>query len=511
MSILRLVPLLLFLVSSLQASDDFDRLLRSCFTESSPELRQTLLQAGTGTETSSFAIVHLWMLSEDEKYMGTFDQAYASFRKNFPESQYSGAADYFRARLLIRNHRNIEAAEALLPLLDGSKSQTSIHAENLLQDLVVERLQIQDLETLQTESLTPAAHQFLSAQIGDRTLHKRLGVVLPLKGVDANLGQAYMNGIELALSYKDKGWEIIWLDCESDPVLAHHQLRSLSNRDDLDLLLIPGEPAYAAAACGLDSKLVVLPWYEGETLQSSHMTQLNASPATYGTAMASLALDSLHMDHLITLAPATRYGKTMVDQLMAEIHLRRPDMEVGPPQWYFPGTPDMRRQLENLAIYESAFDSLSMSILFARDDDMESLVPQLAWANPQGLILSNSPFLGAQGQQAMSSFANQLLILADWTSHFNRPSQSWLIRELELREGRTPLPSESLAFESLVLLMEAGDVAQASSNSLRSTLAKLDLPSAFGGRFIMHDNSNGHLSLYAWNGLRFRPVGGLQP
>jgi hypothetical protein len=502
------------LVPSAHASEDMDRLLKTCFQDTSPALRQTLIQAGQvadSEEASTFSIIELWNLSEDESSaLGHFESAYTAFFSNFPDSRYADAADFFYARALLRSGDFYGSAVRLLPLLDAP-TPVSEHSEGLLTQLCLSNLSISDLEKLLQKSRSSRSRTFLERRIGGRRLYKRMGVVLPLKGRDTALGQAFLNGLELALRYQNEGWEIEWLDCESDPILAHKQLKNLSKKGNLDLLLLPGEAAYAAAACGFDDLPIVLPWYEGESLMNTGLTQLNASPETYASAMVAMTLDSLERTHVVTLAPATRFGKLQVEAFMETLLAQAPDIEVGPAQWYFPGASDMRRQLENLVIYESAFDSLCVSILFADEKDMDSLLPQLAWANPQGFLLGNSPFLAAHGNQAMSNFADQLFVLADWTPALNRPSQSWLRHEIETREGRDILANEALAFESFVLVMEAAKVAEARQSSLKSALSSLDLPSAYGGRFVMREQSNSHLMLLAWNGFRFLPVSGLQP
>lgn len=500
--------LLLLLLPAARASADLDRAVRLAGEADSAAEFQALVAEGVaagGTEASAWELLDLWQRLERGKDADPLP-VWRAWRDRWPASGYRDWADWWCSRALVRAGRFEEAA-ALLPELAAASSSAELRrrASALGEALLDGPLGAARAEALAARMSEPG-RSWLAERIGARRVRRRLGLVLPLKGEQAALGRQLLTGAEAALKALP-GWSLDVADCESDPVLALTLLRGFSNGGRVDAVLLPGDPACVAAA-GFGSRVpVLLPWYEGHPLADADdaLFQCNADEETLAEGWAALLVDSLDTRQLVTFAPATRRGRRLVERTVAKVRQRRPDIELGMPQWYFPGAQDLRRQLENVAIYENSFDSLSVSLVVGRDADMGTLVPQLAWANPAHVVVGGAAFLseGARVPE-LASLAGQLLVLSDWWPDAEIPAWQRFGREQEIVAGRAPTSLEAQGFEAVRVAGLCGESAAASGRGFRATLETLDLPSVYGGRLRVERHQNASLRLLAWDGRRFR-------
>jgi ABC-type branched-subunit amino acid transport system substrate-binding protein len=472
------------------------------------ELR-ALVAAGLaegGAHASSWELLDLWLRLERDRSADPLPD-WQRFRGRWPNSRYLPWADWWCARALIRAGRGAEGLALLAGLAAGGpEHELRTRATRLADRLLAGTLSHAEAEAL-LDSLEEPGRSWLDTRLGERRIHRRLGLVLPLKGPDAEHGRQLLSGAEAALRGRP-GWRLEVADCESDPVLAWILLRELAARGDLDALLLPGDPAYVAAASFGSPIPVLLPWYEGQPLAGADgaLFQFNADEETLAAGWADLLAGELAARQLITVAPATRHGRRLMEALERQLLQRGAEIETGMPQWYFPGALDLRRQLENLAIYEGAFDSSSVSLVVGVEEDMATLVRQLAWANPRHQVLGSAAFLAESARvPELSALGGQLLILSDWQPGAAiEPWQSWQ-REQEIVAGRAPTTREARGYESARLAVVCGELAAASGRSFRSVLETLNQPSLYGGRIRLQDRHNAQLLRLDWDGRSFRP------
>ncbi len=510
--------LALVLFCSAGAAQELRRTVNAIRLGESPELIQTLVeqgQAAAGADASSWDLLELWLCLQQTPG-ADFQFAWERYHRNWPRSRYLGYADYLRAQNFLVTEEIHAGVRQLLELQSSPEPALADRAGRLLDRVLEESLGREAIGALSREyTQGDACRQWLDNWLQTHNLHFRLAAILPLKGVDAALGHRYLAGMETALALADSSlgaWSLEVHDCESDPLRARQQAHQIEAEGGVDCVLVPGAPVYAAAVAGCLSLPVLFPWYEGDNLLEADpdFYQLNSRPRTRAAAMADLAVDSLHVKRVITLAPATRSGKQLVDSLSTRLIELDPEVELGPPQWYFPGAQDMRRQLENLSIYETAFDSLDAVVVFSRPEDVAVLVPQLAYADLQCTVLGDASLISARDIKELGTLSDQLLVVSDWLPNPRKAVWGSFLEEFRRREMRSPELEEQLAFESTRLATEVAELARRSGGTFRNCLDTADLPSAYGGRMMLRARSNGHLLLLRWDGWAFRAIGGME-
>jgi hypothetical protein len=511
-------------VISAAESTNLEKLIKAIRHEQNEAVIKTLITAGDNEPEeyrSTYALCRLWLLERDttgdsgQKFM----EARETFHEKWPNSEYHNFIEYMYARWLIRNDQSIKAADKLLDLLNQKNEELLIKRSTaLLNDLFSFDLGVSGADALLLKRIDRVSRDYLENWSGGRFINRSFGVVLPLKGVDSAAGKEMLRGIELGIQLESspdlqQNWKMEIFDCESDPVLAQLQMKKLSARTNLDFIISLGEPEYVAAA-GFGSKTpIVFPWFGGEEFAEidAALFRLNVPNDITSGAMATLVCDSLNMNSVIAIAPATRHGKHMVEELNQILIQKNPFIEFGPPQWYFPGAQDMRRQLENVAVFDAAFDSSSCIITFMDSAEMEVFLPQLAYADPQGIVIGGAEFIEHADIPELKSLDGQLLILSDWYSPDGHQRWSAMEKEFNRLESRQPVLANKVGYESARLLMRCGDAAALANRSYRASLENLQLPSSFGGRFMMFNRANSHLLLLSYYSRRFHVLGGISP
>ncbi|MCB9474655.1 MAG: ABC transporter substrate-binding protein [Candidatus Delongbacteria bacterium] len=497
-------------------------------TQSSP--RQVLEQALAGADPASLApliqqglaenqskdpsrmadwkLLDLWRLEESGQ-VAAFDAALSTFKGSAPGAERVSYADWLQVRSLARRGSSLQAARSGCTLWLGLASDSPLLPR------------VQSFTTrVCHDGLNAPQRRELALWLGEErlarlpglellpSLHHRIAAVLPLRGHDGRMGRELLAGLEAAFAaHADGDWELVLRDCESDPLLAHQQLSALSG-EELDAVIVPGEPGYAAAAAFGAPFPVIFPWYSGNGLSQadSSFYQFNTPAAHKLDELLDLAEHTLDLHNLISLIPANRAGNQLQDRL-EEAALSR-GMELGPPQWYLPGTKDARRQMENLCIYADAFDFNDGLLVLPLPEDADVLIPQLAAANPDGWMLGDATFLEGENPQRLSVFRDHLLVVSDWLPAAGLDGSGPFMNQVRVKEGREASRNETVGFECARLLLLAGQAAAEEGRSFREALEHLDLPSAYGGDFRLEQRVNQGLRTLIWDGSRFTPWGG---
>jgi ABC-type branched-subunit amino acid transport system substrate-binding protein len=463
------------------------------------------LKDASPEQTSTWRMLEVWLRMKQSSRSGL--QSLAAFGQDYPQSRYTPYLSLFAASGLAREEEFLAACSKLLPLLDHTDQELGALARGDL-EVLYSMLAEDERGTLLAAAGSRSQLAFLES-LAKKAIQRRIGLVLPLSGEDAEAGLELMAGAraawEAALAGQP-GWALVVEDCESDPVLAQAQLRALS--ESCDALIVLGQPEYVAAAGFASPVPVLFPGYDGRPLDAEKLGffQFHADPAHLASAYAELAIDSLGLKRLITLAPASLSGKRFTEALMSEAMQRDSLVEFGQPQWYFAGAQDMRRQLENLCLYENAFDSLAAALVFVRQEDLKVFVPQMAWADPAHLLIANSALLDARDIFELRSLDGQLLVIADWLPNTRIEAMEAWRQELMDLEGRAASLLEEQAYESTRLLLLAGSMARQESRSMADVLQGLTVPSLFGGTLEMDGHHNNSLKWLELSGNSFRPL-----
>lgn len=484
--------------------------LEQALAGADPASLQVVIEEGLRKDPQrapDWRLLELWRLGETGQ-AEAFDRAHAGYRSSAPGVSRLQYADWLKVRSLARRGSPEPAARTVCTLLLDLEPDSPLRPRAL-----------EFARELTSRALDGEQRRELALWLGDEkrarlpelqllpTLHRRLGAVLPLRGHDGPAGRELQAGLQAALeAHGDRqGWELLVRDCESDALLAMQLLQQLAG--EVDALVVPGDPAYAAAAAFGSPVPVVFPWYSGDGLgdADSAFYQFNTPARVKLDRLLDLASSGLGLHHLASLVPANRAGKQLADHI--ENRSRELELELGPTEWYLPGTLDARRQVENLATYAASFPEGDGLLILPQPGDGETLVPQLAAGNPQAWLLGDGAFLEGENPRRLSVFRDRLMVVGDWLPERGLAGFGPFAGRIRAQHGRDPSRNESLGFECGRLLLAAGERAAEKGVAFRQALDALELESAYGGQFRLEGRANRGLETLSWNGYQFIPAG----
>lgn len=494
------------------APADPAQVLEQALAGADPASLESVIQEGLRKDpghSPDWKLLELWRLSETGKDPA-FDSALATFRGSAPGNRRLEYADWLQVRSLARRGALAQSGRVACTLLLKLDPASPLRPRVLefARDLVAKGLDADGRRELALWLGDEKRARLPELELIPRLYH-RIGAVLPLRGADGKTGRELQAGLLAAMEAhgSDGGPELVILDCESDALLARHQMQELS-ASGVDVIIVPGEPAYAAAAAFGAPQPMVFPWYSGEGLAGadSSFHQFN-TPASYKLdRLVALAREDLHLERLGSLVPANRAGNQLQDRL--EALAAGGGLELAPPEWYLPGTMDARRQVENLGIFATSYPEGDGLVILPLPADGPMVIPQLAAGNPDAWLLGDGVFMEGENPDRLSVFRDRLVIVGDWLPGEGLDGfEPFRSRTLVL-QNREPARNEALGFETARLLLLAGDMAAAEGVSFAVALSRLRVPSAYGGEFHLENRANLGLRTLGWNGVEFTPWGG---
>lgn len=472
-------------------------------------------RAQGGAEASSWALLDLWLKAEWED-AADLPAARAAFLRAWPGSRYRPAADWFQARWHLRRGDRQAAAALAMDLAGGAADARWRRAGVELLD------QLRAGGALALDSLAstkgPDARRWLGEEGRRCRLHRRLGLVAPLTGSDAAWGQAMSRAAAAALApagaAPESRWELRSLDCQSDPLLARELLVRAAG-DSLDAVLWPGEPAYLAAAAGLDAPCpVVVADHGGPALSSlgPALLQFDLDPAAQGRLMADLVQDSLGAAWTGTLAPATRPARRLV-QAYADRLAVAGRVESAQEQWYYPGARDLTAQMENLSLFGDSFAAPGVWLVAGAEREGAALRRALSMVPARDRVVGDGALLAALLDEAPAELAGRLLVVTAWLppawARAEGLAGAWddFRRDLWRREEREPSALESRVFAAADLVRRAAEAAGPRALPWRDALAGLPGPGLFGPGPALADSRAAGAWLLGWDGRAWRLLG----
>jgi ABC-type branched-subunit amino acid transport system substrate-binding protein len=354
------------------------------------------------------------------------------------------------------------------------------------------------------------ARQLLKSGGLQNSPDEKFALLLPLSGYNAEIGQAILEGAQMALSEFNKQFnlnlKIISRDYGQEiknAILGYQELAGFNNI----LAVIGPVENDISAACAAVSKYEQLPLLSPTatannlTEFSDYFFQLNAPINTTAEIIADYALDSLKLERYATFAPIDDHFIKMVDKFKSTVETA--GAEVVAEEWYYPGDQDFYKQFMNLkrrGLKLTFSDSIRQSLPLASPvvidslymayqkqelekhenkkpvkvdsadipvtsidavfipifkEDLQFIAPQIAYSNIQAQFLGNNDWYDSEGLKKNKNYINNIIFSA--SGYLNE--ESWDFRrfrnEFRTTFKKTPSMYAVLGYDVFRFLIQA--------------------------------------------------------
>lgn len=284
------------------------------------------------------------------------------------------------SKMLLRDYLNLETIERLQGLINSPNASALLVMAKARKYLMAEK--VEKARTLIDDFMEKNPNTAYQDELLDllkddsfaRARALKLGVVLPLTGELAQEGQAVYRGIQYAQRLRQEKdseqtrLEVVVKDSESRMIKAATEMHKLINDNnvmavigELDAMITAGLAGIAQAA---DVPFVAPVTSDNDlTGIGENIFQFMPDYEIQARAIAKFAIDSLHFQKFVTLAPQDEYGRQMVDAFSAEID--RLGGEIITQRWYYGVPENLSRQfklIRELAFRRNLEDTLKLQI-----------------------------------------------------------------------------------------------------------------------------------------------------
>jgi branched-chain amino acid transport system substrate-binding protein len=341
----------------------------------------------------------------------------------------------------------------------------------------------------------------------------RVGVVLPLSGIDAEAGQGVYRGIKYAQVTEGENnggaaLELVVRDSESSLLHALKVTQELV--EDPTLVAIIGEvdnSATAAMAALAEAKgipfLAPAATANGIGALGDYVFQLNADREHKSRALADYAFRYLNARTFVTIAPQDDYGQQMADAFSAAVDSL--GGEIFAQKWYYGEPQDLGRSFKAIraAAFRQAFkDSVRLKLYSAGnnprmmdaenvdipvtnlnaifmplyEEDIRLVAGQCAYFNLQSIIIGGEYWYATDlaKTKELRSYMEGAIFASDYFIDRESPRYKQFRNDFRTRLGATPEKWEIFGYDAASLLLKALQQSGRSRDQLRETLAKTE-------------------------------------
>jgi ABC-type branched-subunit amino acid transport system substrate-binding protein len=341
----------------------------------------------------------------------------------------------------------------------------------------------------------------------------RVGVVLPLSGIDADAGLGVYNGIKFAqlTSATHNGGpaiELVVRDSESSLLKTVKVTQQLL--EDPSVLAIIGEvdnAATAAAAALANAKgvpfLAPVATENGIGALGENVFQLNADRERKSRALAEYAFRFLNARTFVTIAPQDDYGQQMTDAFSAAIDSL--GGEIFAQKWYYGEPQDLGRSFKAIraAAFRRAYkDSVrlklfppgtSSKIMDAEEanipvtnlnaifmplhqEDIRLVAGQRAYFNLQSAIIGGEYWYlpDLEKNRELQRYVDGAIFASDYFIDPENARYKQFRNDFRTRMGTTPEKWELFGYDAATLLFKTIQQGSRKRSQLREALAKID-------------------------------------
>jgi len=208
----------------------------------------------------------------------------------------------------------------------------------------------------------------------NKTGNSIIGVVLPLTGKNSKIGKEFLDGLkqaELNKPYNDLGLSFIVYDNAGDELKTLEAFQALSNNPNIVAVIGPISTNNSIIAGSITERNgipLILPMVTSNDLSkvSKNIFMLNSDLKTRGELAGQLIAESFEADNIAVLAPADKFGKSIVDAFVNQLKLYNKAPQII--EWYSGIPMNLDRQFKSIRAkaweFSNSIDSLDFSYTF---------------------------------------------------------------------------------------------------------------------------------------------------
>ncbi len=341
----------------------------------------------------------------------------------------------------------------------------------------------------------------------------RIGVVLPLSGIDTEAGMGVFRGIKYAqltagVNNGGPAIELVVRDSESSILRGLKVTQDLL--DDPAVIAVVGEVDNAttgAMAALVNAKgvpfLAPVATENGIGALGENVFQLNADRERKSQMLAEYAYKFLNARTFATVAPQDDYGQQMADAFSAAVDSL--GGEILAQKWYYGEPQDLGRSFKAIraAAFRRAYkDSLSLKLFPAgvspkladaeevnvpvtnlsaifmplHEDDIRLVAGQRAYFNLQSVVMGGEHWYLADlaKNKELQRYVDGVIFASDYFIDPENARYKQFRNDFRTRMGATPEKWELFGYDTANLLFKAVQQGGRSRNQLRAALAQID-------------------------------------
>ena len=497
----------------------------------------------------------LYMRARSAYQLGRLEAARAALEeleRNFSRSQYMQYGHALLGMLAFQNEEYLEAAvEFLLVVEIGKNAALRRQATEWLRAVLDDYLPLNDLRRLRKSYTGPKGTPYVvlalardemaagNRENGERILDDflranpatplraeleelrktggeavtsvvRIGVVLPLSGIDTEAGMGVYRGIKYAqltagVNNGGPAIELVVRDSESSLLRGLKATQDLL--DDPAVIAIVGEVDNAttgALAALANAKgipfLAPVATENGIGALGENVFQLNADRERKSQALAEYAYKFLNARTFVTVAPQDDYGQQMADAFSAAVDSL--GGEILAQKWYYGEPQDLGRSFKAIraAAFRRAYkDSLRLKLAPApkladaeevnvpvmnlnaifmplHEDDIRLVAGQRAYFNLQSVVMGGEHWYLADlaKNKELQRYVDGAIFASDYFIDPENARYKQFRNDFRARMGATPEKWELFGYDTANLLFKAVQQGGRSRRQLRAALAQID-------------------------------------
>jgi len=354
----------------------------------------------------------------------------------------------------------------------------------------------------------------------------RIGVVLPLSGIDTDAGMGVYRGIKYAqltggVNNRSPAIELVVRDSESSIMRGLKVTQDLL--DDPALIAIVGEVDNAttgAMAALANAKgvpfLAPVATENGIGALGENVFQLNADRERKSQALADYAFKFLNARTFVTVAPQDDYGQQMADAFSAAVDSL--GGEILAQKWYYGEPQDLGRSFKAIraAAFRRAYkDSVRLKLSSAgaspkiadaeevdvpvtnlsaifmplHEDDISLVAGQRAYFNLQSVVIGGEHWYltDLAKNKELQRYVDGAIFASDYFIDPENARYKQFRNDFRARLGATPEKWELFGYDAANLLFKAVQQGGRSRSQLRTALAKIDNFTGLKGEIALNN------------------------
>lgn len=529
---------------------------------------EALLPAGANHPRVAAA---LYMRARSAYHLGRNDVARAALdelERSFSKSAYMQYGHALLGALAFQNEEYLEAAVELLLVVEiGKNPSLRTQATQWLRVVLEDYLVLNDLRRLRKSYTGPkgtpyvvlalASDEFTAGnrESGEKLIDEflrtnpttplraeleklrktggeavasvvRIGVVLPLSGIDADAGMGVYRGIKYAqlvagTNNDGPAIELVIRDSESSILRGLKVTQELL--EDPAVIAIVGEVDNAttvALAALVNAKgvpfLAPVATETGIGALGENVFQLNADRERKSQVLAEYAYKFLNARTFVTVAPQDDYGQQMADAFSAAVDSL--GGEIFAQKWYYGEPQDLGRSFKAIraAAFRRAYkDSLQFKALNGgpspkmadaeevnvpvtnlnaifmplHEDDIKLIAGQRAYFNLQATIIGGEHWYMTDlaKNKELQRYVDGAIFASDYFIDPENARFKQFRNDFRTRLGVTPEKWEIFGYDTANLLFKTVQQGGHSRSQLRSMLAKIDNFTGLKGEIVLNN------------------------